>query len=69
MEYISAPSACGLGLGNIFHISSYLGDILYLYFTLQNLFTRASLQKKVEDFLYDLFNEKFKKNNDRNNPD
>ena len=31
MEYISAPSAYGLGLGNIFHISSHLGDILYIF--------------------------------------
>ena len=40
-----------------------------LDFTLQNLFTRASLQRKVEEFLYDLFNEKFKESNDKNNPD
>ena len=40
-----------------------------LDFTLQNLFTRAPLQRKVEEFLYDLFNEKFKESNDKNNPD
>ena len=30
MEYISKSEAVGRGRGNIFHISEYLGDILFI---------------------------------------